>query len=155
MLRFTARHPARIVLFLLAASILLKAQTPTLRTTTQLVEIDTVARDSHGKPVTDLKAEDFRVLEDGAERPLSHFSFERVEPIDPKAPRRLHDLAATERPGVYASFTPDTAAIPPNGCTVLLVDWLNTARITAVSGAGAQEVSGNRGSIKATGHLFT
>jgi VWFA-related protein len=99
-----------------------------LRSTTQLVEIDTVATDAHGKPVTDLKSSEFRVYEDGVERTLSHFSYENVQPIDAQAEKRFHDLARTKRPGVYANFTPDTAMVPPNGCTVLLIDWLNTPR---------------------------
>jgi VWFA-related protein len=104
----------------------LLAQTTTLRSTTQLVEIDTIAVDSHGKPVADLKAEEIRLFEDGRQRPLSHFSFEQVEPVDKKAVERIHQLAQTQRPGVYANFTQSSAIIPPNGCTVLLIDWLNT-----------------------------
>jgi VWFA-related protein len=126
----------RIALFFMAAGIAMfsqkpsaqtpSAQAPSLRTTTQLVEIDTVATDSHGKPVTDLKTDEFRLYEDGVERPLAHFSFEKVEPLDAQAAKRLHDLAQTQRPGVYANFTRDTAGVPPNGCTVLLIDWQNT-----------------------------
>jgi VWFA-related protein len=116
----------RLVLCSLMANSVLLAQTTTLRSTTQLVEIDTVAVDSHGKPVTDLKAEEIRLFEDGRERPLSHFSFERVAPIDAKAVERIHKLAQVQRPGVYANFTPATAIVPPNGCTVLLLDWMNT-----------------------------
>jgi hypothetical protein len=36
------------------------SQTPTFRTETQLVEVDTVATDSHGKAVTGLRADEFR-----------------------------------------------------------------------------------------------
>ena len=80
-------------LFLALAAITLPGQTPVLRSTTQLVEIDTVATDAHGKPVTDLKSSEFRVYEDGVERPLSHFSYENVQPIDAQAEKRFHDLA--------------------------------------------------------------
>ena len=37
----------------------------TLKTATHLVLVDVVATDGKGKPVTDLKAEDFLVTEDG------------------------------------------------------------------------------------------
>ena len=124
--RYAANQVAWIALCLLAASLTLAAQTPSLRSTTQLVEIDTIATDSHGKPVTDLRTDEFRIYEDGVQRPLAHFSFEKVEPLDIKAEKRLHDLAQNQRAGVYANFTKDTSGVPPNGCTVLLIDWQNT-----------------------------
>jgi|GEM_PF-3171113 len=114
------------LVFLLAAINSRSQAQETLRTTTQLVEIDTIATDSHGKPVTDLKAEDFKLFEDGKERPLSHFSFEKIQPVDPAATQRMHELAQKQKPGVFANFNTETAVVPPNGCTVLLIDWLNT-----------------------------
>ena len=113
-------------LLLALAAVTSSGQTPVLRSTTQLVEIDTVATDAHGKPVTDLKSDEFRLYEDGVERPLSHFSYETVQPIDAQAEQRFHDLTKVRRPGVYGNFTSDTAMVPTNGCTVLLIDWLNT-----------------------------
>jgi VWFA-related protein len=127
--RLTANRTFHVVMLILAfISVILSGQTPVLRSTTQLVEIDTVAMDAHGKAVADLKSSEFRIYEDGVERPLSHFSYENVQPIDVQAEKHFHDLARTKRPGVYANFTPDTAMVPPNGCTVLLIDWLNTPR---------------------------
>ncbi len=120
----------QIALFLIAAAIIsagqTSGQTPSLRSNTQLVEIDTIATDSHGEPVMDLKAEDFKLFEDGKERPLAHFSFEKVAPSDPKAAEHFRELAQKQKPGVFANFSAETAIVPPNGCTVLLIDWLNT-----------------------------
>jgi VWFA-related protein len=48
----------------------------TLRTNTRLVVVDVVATDSKGQPVTDLKAGDFTVLEDGKPQKISGFNFE-------------------------------------------------------------------------------
>ena len=48
----------------------------TLRTNTRLVVVDVVATDSKGQPVTDLKAADFTVLEDGKPQKISGFNFE-------------------------------------------------------------------------------
>jgi VWFA-related protein len=48
-----------------------------LRSNTRLVVVDVVAIDSNGKPVPDLKAEDFTVLEDGKVQKISGFTFER------------------------------------------------------------------------------
>jgi VWFA-related protein len=125
MLRSTV-NLSGVVLFLFVAGSVSRSQQPLLRTTTQLVEIDTIAVDAHGKPVTDLKTDDFRLYEDGVERPLSHFSFEKVQPLDESVAKRLHELASNPKPGVYANFNQNTALVPPNGCTVLLIDWLNT-----------------------------
>jgi VWFA-related protein len=48
----------------------------TLRTNTRLVVVDVVATDSKGQPVTDLKAPDFTLLEDGKPQKISGFNFE-------------------------------------------------------------------------------
>jgi len=129
--RFVPNLIFRIALVLAAMALSLSAQTPSaqtqvLRSTTQLVEVDTVATDSHGKPVTDLQQDEIRLFEDGKERPLSHFSFEKVEPLNANAEKRLHDLAQNQRAGIYANFTKETSGVPPNGCIVLLIDWQNT-----------------------------
>ena len=49
----------------------------TLKTSTHLVLVDVVATDGKGKPVTDLKAEDFLVTEDGHPESLRSFSFQQ------------------------------------------------------------------------------
>jgi VWFA-related protein len=52
-----------------------KQQDPaTLRIDTELVQIDVVVTDKQGKLVSDLKREDFQLLEDGKPQQLSHFS---------------------------------------------------------------------------------
>ena len=48
----------------------------TLRTNTRLVVVDVVAIDGKGQPVTDLKAADFTLLEDGKPQKISGFNFE-------------------------------------------------------------------------------
>ena len=101
-------------------------QIPTFRTETQLVEVDTVATDSHGKPVTDLRADEFRIFEDDHPQELAHFSLERVEKLDPRATERLRALAQNKPKAVYTNFAEDVSQVPLNGCTLLLVDWLNT-----------------------------
>jgi VWFA-related protein len=51
----------------------------TLKTSTHLVLVDVVATDGKGKPVTDLKTEDFLVTEDGHPQSLRSFSFQQPE----------------------------------------------------------------------------
>src|SRR5215470_18444651 len=45
----------------------------------QLVLVNVVARDKQGKPVTDLKREDFTVLEDGKPQNIASFDFENLD----------------------------------------------------------------------------
>jgi len=101
-------------------------QVPTFRTQTQLVEVDTVATDSHGKPITDLRKDEVKVFEDDRPRELAHFSFEKVEKLDPGATERVRALAQHKSKVVFANFSAEASQVPLNGCTLLLVDWLNT-----------------------------
>jgi VWFA-related protein len=56
------------------------AQNPedVVRITTNLVQVDAAVTDKKGKPVTDLKAEDFEVYEDGRPQKITNFSFVSV-----------------------------------------------------------------------------
>lgn len=58
-----------------------------LRANTRLVVTDVVATDGNGKPVTDLKLEDFKVLENGRPQQVAHFSFH--QPIAQAASRTV------------------------------------------------------------------
>ena len=48
--------------------------TPIIRITTNLVQIDAVVTDHDGKPVTDLQKQDFEILQDGKSRDITAFS---------------------------------------------------------------------------------
>ena len=50
------------------------AQVPRFASSTALVVLSATARDKHGRPVSDLRAEELRVYEDGRPQPLRHFS---------------------------------------------------------------------------------
>lgn len=70
------------------------AKTPfTLKTASHLVLVDVVAADGKGKPVTDLKAEDFIVSEDGHPQSIRSFSFQQ-----PAGANDLPPTAATLLP---------------------------------------------------------
>src|SRR5215831_1067169 len=65
-----------------------------IRINVNLVQVDAVVMDSKGKAVTDLKAEDFEVLQDGKPQAITNFSFidvrataERAFPPRPVQPR--------------------------------------------------------------------
>src|SRR5262249_41072027 len=48
---------------------------PVLRVTVNLVQVDAVVTDSKGKPVTDLTADDFEILQDGKRQKITKFSY--------------------------------------------------------------------------------
>src|SRR5262249_52710214 len=50
----------------------------TLKVEVNLVQVDAVVRDRSGKPMDNLRREDFRVLEDGVEREIQFFSRDKL-----------------------------------------------------------------------------
>jgi VWFA-related protein len=50
----------------------------TLKVDVNLVQVDAVVRDRSGKPMSNLRREDFRVIEDGIEREIQFFSRDRL-----------------------------------------------------------------------------
>ncbi|MEN6602190.1 MAG: VWA domain-containing protein [Bryobacteraceae bacterium] len=74
----------RTMLLLLAP--VLAAQTvsePTLRITVNLVQVDAVVTDSHGKRVTDLTKDDFVILQDGKPHKVTHCTYFAEPPAAP------------------------------------------------------------------------
>ncbi|MEP7340751.1 MAG: VWA domain-containing protein [Acidobacteriota bacterium] len=71
-----------------------------VRITTRLIQIDAVVVDKDGKLVTNLKPEDFKILEDGKEQKITNFSFLTLQPETPKpeAPKTATKSAATKIP---------------------------------------------------------
>jgi VWFA-related protein len=92
-----------------------------IKTRTQLVLLDVVATDHSGRPVTDLKREDFTVLERGQKQKPT--SFELVDVAKrPALPEG--SMSPKLPPGVYSSHL--AAAAQQGDLTVLLLDALNT-----------------------------
>ena len=73
-----------------------------ITTQTNVVLVDVRVMDKSGKPVTDLKQSDFRVLEDGVPQKIISFNVENVE-------RLAQATGANERPAVI-----DLSKLPPN-----------------------------------------
>ncbi|HEY3837771.1 MAG TPA: VWA domain-containing protein [Bryobacteraceae bacterium] len=92
------------------------ASMPTFRSNTHLVQVNVIVR-QHGKPVSDLKKEDFRLYDNGKQQPLSVFSVEASNGALPASPVKLP-------PGVY---TNKLTAKPgtPQSVTVILLDMFN------------------------------
>ena len=108
----------RLFLRILLVSILLAAvcaQEPVFRTTTRLIQVNVVALDKKGKPVADLKKEDFVVTDKGKPQVVSMFAIEK------KSDRKVISKLAK---GFFTNYTGGT--IMPN-ITVILLDTLNTS----------------------------
>ena len=63
-------------------------QDQTFRASTRIVPISVVVHDRSGKPVEGLTAADFRIMEDGVERPVALFAVESRLAVRPSAPIR-------------------------------------------------------------------
>ena len=74
-----------------------------VRITTNLVQVDAVVTDAEGRVVTDLRAEDFEVLEDGRPQTITNLSFVSLEPAGAAG-------AARSRNGSYS--LPDAEVAP-------------------------------------------
>jgi VWFA-related protein len=88
------------------------AQTPTFTAEARLVTVDVLVVDEQGQPVSDLKRDDFRVLEDGVAQPLT--AFEAVE-------AKLPPPQARPSPAPSASRFETNVSAPPTRRTFGIV----------------------------------
>jgi VWFA-related protein len=87
------------------------AQRPTFRTEANFVRVD-VYPTAGGKPVADLRREDFEILEDGRPQTIDSFEYVRIAPAGPAAARRadpntieaMRQAAADPRSRVFVIF---------------------------------------------------
>ena len=88
LLRFAA-SAAAATMYILAAGHTASTQQPAqqvpgaIRSRITLVPVDVRVLDRDGAPVTDLRQEDFTILEDGVPQKIGHFSFQRLSPEAP------------------------------------------------------------------------
>lgn len=95
----------------------------TLKASTRMVVVDVVARDKKGSLVTQMKASDFRLLEDGKEQKLSVFSFQ--QPVIGEA--ALPALSAGPLPSNAFRNAPRFGA--NSALNVILLDALNSSML--------------------------
>ncbi|HWZ43235.1 MAG TPA: VWA domain-containing protein [Candidatus Saccharimonadales bacterium] len=88
-----------------------------IRATTRLVVVDLVAVDANGKPVPDLKQEDFTVLEEGVPQKISTFSFQHPDP-------QAHTPAAQPVPSGIITNAPQYGTT--STFNIILLDSINT-----------------------------
>jgi VWFA-related protein len=93
-------------------------QRSVFRVATRLVQVNVVVHDEHGAPVTDLKKEDFTVLERGKPQSVSFFAMESAD--------KLSRPAASLPPHIFSNVFAERAGVPTS-ITVVLLDLLNTS----------------------------
>jgi VWFA-related protein len=95
--------------------------TPAIRVTTRLVLVDTIVTDKDGKPVTDLKPEDFTLEDSGKKQKLAFAKLEQAGGAATVAPQQLPPNVYTNRPEFNMPGANGIAL------TILMVDGLNTS----------------------------
>jgi VWFA-related protein len=93
-----------------------------LKTTTRLVVVDIVATDHKDNAVTDLKRDDFTILEDGKEQRVAAFSFQ--QPVQASATTAANLPEAPKLPDNVFTNAPRYNAT--SALNVVLLDALNT-----------------------------
>ena len=72
----------------------------TIRVRVRLIPVDVIVTDQRDRPVSDLKAEDFQIFENGRLQEIRHFSIERltaaVPPPEPAPATRMRPIPAAE-----------------------------------------------------------
>ena len=96
-----------------------KRQVPALRVTTRVVQVNVIAQDKKGQPVTELTKDDFVLTDAGREESIRFFSMESSGKIE---------KAAQTQPSPANTYTnrPEVKTGAPTSVTVILFDALNT-----------------------------
>ncbi len=105
----TSPHPHRAITIASIAALLLSsvtAQTPArqdnfkVKVSTDVVLVNVVARDKQGKPVPDLKMQDFTLLEDGKPQQIASFDSENLDATPISAGAGPAQQTSNEQPSV-------------------------------------------------------
>jgi VWFA-related protein len=98
-----------------------QGQTPTFRSSTRLVQVSVVVHDNRNRPVDGLRAEDFQVLENGSEVPVSLFSVRAERSGVPST-----SIASLAGKG---QFTNRIQSPTGGGVVAIVFDQLNTSAL--------------------------
>jgi VWFA-related protein len=94
---------------------------PDLRFAVRLIQVTVVAEDGDGKPVTDLKKEDFTLRDQGQQQIVSFFAQQNTP-----ASAQFTSTASIGGPANYFSNHVESSPAGANSVTILLFDALNT-----------------------------
>jgi VWFA-related protein len=96
-----------------------------IRSTVRLVQVSVVVEDKKGNPVTDLKPEDFTVLDEG--KPQKIVFFTPATPPAPEPKTQAVPRASLLPPNAFTNRYDLNGQDTPSAATVVLFDSLNTA----------------------------
>jgi VWFA-related protein len=120
----------------------------TIRTTTTLVQVGVSAQDSHGHAITDLKREEFELLDNGKPQSIAVFYNQTTEGATAAA---ATPTPPQEPAGRFTNRIPGNAAAR-GGYSVILLDWANTGfRNTARAREQARAVMNRLGPAERIG----
>jgi VWFA-related protein len=97
---------------------------PSLHVVTQMVQVDVIAKDRDGNPVTDLKQSDFTLYDNGKKQEIAWFSLE--------TDKTKNQPAMAVSPNTYSNLVEQKTGVPGN-LTIILLDFLNTKHSDVVS----------------------
>jgi VWFA-related protein len=103
------------------------SEAATIRVNTRLVQFDVVVTDNQGRPVKDLTAADFTVLQDGQQQTVRAFEAHSAAALEETASLSggtAKPVSATLPPNSYSNVP---AKAPQTSWTIVLFDLLNTA----------------------------
>ena len=92
---------------------------------TRLIVVNISVKDKMGKPVLDLKKEDFTLYDKGQEQAIKYFSMETNKPMA-EAMQPLPEGVVANREWTKSGSSGGRAATLPNAVTVILIDALNS-----------------------------
>src|SRR5947207_4257744 len=95
-----------------------------LKTTTRLVIVDVVATNGKGEPVSDLRLQDFKVLENGKQQEVKVFDFQHPDQATASSafPHSSFSLRANFPPNVFTNFPSSNS---PSALNIFLLYVLN------------------------------
>lgn len=91
------------------------APDPTFRAGTQLIEVNVVAQEQDGKPVPDLRREDFQIFDNGSQQQIRLFIIEKPDaaPLKAPVPGTFTNQIATEGRAGYSALLFDNLNVDP------------------------------------------
>ena len=99
---------------------------PTFRVNTRLVQFDVVVTDKEGRPVKDLTASDFTVLQDGQVQTLHAFEFHAPVAVEKAGGAATASMKPANATLPKETYTNIPAQAPQSSWTIVLFDLLNT-----------------------------
>lgn len=103
----------RVIALVLAGCGIVAAQ-PTFKSGVELVTIDVVATSSDGRPVYNLRAEDFELLEDGVVQPIKAFEFINMATLPESRPLPPGLTSNEGEPGALFTVVLDEIGVQVN-----------------------------------------